>query len=154
MIYRVRRMAAGDVGVVTALAASLPTAPHWPQETYLSALDPQARPLRTALVAEAWGSRREIAGFALASIIPPEAELESICVAPEFQRMGIARRLFEVLGAELAAAKVTEVLLEVRASNSVAIEAYRAFGFAETGLRKGYYAEPLEDAVLMRRIIA
>lgn len=151
MIYRVRRMAKADVEAVVAMAAELPTAPHWSRETYLAAVDPASQPRRNAQVAVA--ADGELLGFAVASLIPPEAELESIAVAPSFQRRGIARRLFEILAGELASAGVTEVLLEVRASNDSALAAYGALGFAETGRRSGYYANPVEDAVRFRRRI-
>jgi [ribosomal protein S18]-alanine N-acetyltransferase len=151
MIYRVRRMAAADVDAVMELAADLPTAPYWPREAYLAMLDPQRKPARIALVAEALEGGNSLAGFAFASLITPQAELESIVVATALQRRGIARRLFEVLADELAVAGVTEVLLEVRASNDAALSLYRALGFEETGRRTGYYAAPVEDAVQMGR---
>ncbi len=91
-----------------------------------------------------------IVGFAVASLLPPQAELELIAVAPPFQRGGLARRLFAALATELRAALVTEVLLEVRASNHPALGLYRQLGFLETGRRTRYYQNPVEDAVLMR----
>jgi [ribosomal protein S18]-alanine N-acetyltransferase len=149
MIYRVRRMAAADVDAVVKLASDLPTAPHWPREAYITALDPQREPVRIAEVAVT--AEVELLGFAVCSVVPPQAELESIVVAPQFQRMGVARRLFEVLTGDLAGAGVTEVLLEVRASNDAALGLYTALGFEETGRRRGYYGTPVEDAVLLRR---
>jgi ribosomal-protein-alanine N-acetyltransferase len=49
---------------------------------------------------------------------------------------------------------ITEVLLEVRASNSAALAFYRALGFAIAGRRPLYYADPIEDAVLMELRLA
>jgi [ribosomal protein S18]-alanine N-acetyltransferase len=146
---RVRRMKAADVEAVAALAAGLPAAPQWQRDAYLAALDPQARSVRIALVAET--AAAGLIGFTVASVISPEAELESIAVLREFQRAGVARRLFEFLVAELAATGVKVVLLEVRASNEAALSLYRVLGFAEAGRRTGYYAHPAEDAVQMRR---
>jgi [ribosomal protein S18]-alanine N-acetyltransferase len=151
MIYRVRRMVEADVDAVVKMADGLPTAPHWPRETYLAALDPKREPVRIAEVAVT--AEAELLGFAVCSVIPPQGELESIVVAPQFQRMGVARRLFEVLAGELAVAGVAEVLLEVRASNEAALGLYAVLGFEETGRRRGYYAAPVEDAVLLRRPI-
>lgn len=150
MMYRVRPMAAADVDAVLELAASLPTAPHWPREAYLAALEAQAGPARIALAAEAPDGGQKLAGFAFALLIPPQAELESIVVATALQRRGIARRLFEGLAGELASAGIAEVLLEVRASNEAALGLYRTLGFEETGRRKDYYANPVEDAVLLQ----
>lgn len=94
-----------------------------------------------------------VVGFAVASLLAPEAELESIAVAAGFQRRGIARQLLAALTAELRAAKVTrvtEVILEARASNQPALALYREFGFVVSGLRTRYYQIPVDDAVLMR----
>jgi ribosomal-protein-alanine N-acetyltransferase len=54
------------------------------------------------------------------------------------------------LAAELRATQVTEVILEVRASNQPALGVYRKLGFVATGCRPGYYRDPQEDAALMR----
>jgi ribosomal protein S18 acetylase RimI-like enzyme len=75
--------------------------------------------------------------------------LETIAVAPEMQRLGLGESLFQALAAELKAADVNELVLEVRASNQPALAFYRALGFTKTGLRPGYYADPIEDAVFM-----
>ena len=96
------------------------------------------------------GEGGEVVGFAVASLLPPEAELETIAVASTAQRHGLARRLFVELAAKLVAAQITEVFLEVRASNQPALGLYRGLGFAETGRRARYYHDPVEDAVLMR----
>jgi ribosomal-protein-alanine N-acetyltransferase len=49
---------------------------------------------------------------------------------------------------------MTEVILEARASNQPALRLYRALGFVETGRRPRYYADPIEDAVLLRLQLA
>ena len=145
----IRRMEAADVAQVVALAKGLDEAPHWPATVYRQAIGADSVPRRMALVAA--GARPErIVGFALASLLPPEAELEAIAVAREGQRRGLGRRLFQALAAELKAAGARELRLEVRASNGRAREFYEAFGFARVGMRRGYYADPVEDAVLMR----
>ena len=79
----------------------------------------------------------------------PQAELETIAVTGGGQRRGVARRLFAALAGELGAAGVKDVLLEVRASNAPALGFYRALGFQESGRRPRYYADPVEDAVLL-----
>lgn len=146
---RIRRMTAADLDRVIEIATSLPQAPHWPRNAYLIALSQQAPVRRVALVAEETKTG-VVAGFAVASVMPPEAELETIAVAGELQRRGVARRLFTVLAEELRRQDVRETMLEVRASNSQAQAFYRSLGFAEAGRRPRYYADPVEDAVLMR----
>ena len=145
----IRKMQIGDINRVTAIAAALRQAPHWTRDVYERALHRNGAPERIALIAEgaAWG----IAGFAIAAVIPPEAELETIAVAAECHRQGIASRLFQELIAEFKERQITEVMLEVRESNAAARALYRSLGFVETGRRPHYYAEPQEDAMLLRR---
>ena len=145
---RIRRMALADLAPVIELALSLKDAPHWPRSAYLAALDPDAAPPRIALVAEDLETGA-VQGVAVASLLPPQAELETIAVAPEVQRRGLACRILIAMADELKKALVTEVLVEVRASNSAALAFYRAQGFAITGRRPRYYADPIEDAVLL-----
>jgi ribosomal-protein-alanine N-acetyltransferase len=141
-------MAASDLDRVLAIAESLPEAPRWPRSAYLNAINPESTPRRIALVA-AGPQPGSILGFAVASLLPPQAELESIAVAPESQRLGLGQSLFQALAAEVKSAGVGEFVLEVRASNRPALAFYQSLGFAKTGLRSSYYADPIEDAVLM-----
>lgn len=143
---QIRRMTVADVPQVLAIAASLPEAPHWPESAYLNALNPAATPHRIAL---AFTAADRVLGFAVASLMPPQSELETIAVSPAWRRRGLGRRLFRNLLLELGKAGVSEVALEVRASNRAAIAFYAAAGFSRQGIRRSYYADPQEDAVLM-----
>jgi ribosomal-protein-alanine N-acetyltransferase len=89
----------------------------------------------------------------VASLLPPQAELESIGVLAGEQRRGIGQKLFSVLVDELRAAAASEFLLEVRSSNQAALNFYRSQGWSEIGCRPRYYADPEEDAVLMSLIL-
>jgi len=148
--FTVRKMIAADVEQVMAISAGLRNAPHWPQSAYIAALDPTSNPSRIALVAvnDEFDS---IAGFSVASLLPPRAELESIAVGLDEQRQGIGSKLLAVLIGELRAAAVSQFLLEVRASNRAGIAFYLAHGWEQSGLRPRYYADPEEDAILMSR---
>lgn len=147
--FLIRPMIAADVERIIEIAEGLRQAPHWPREAYMAALDEHAVPRRIALVAEHTASAR-VAGFAVVSLTPPESELETIAVSVEFRRRGLARQLLEALAEAIRREGVCMTLLEVRASNEEAQAFYRAMGFVEAGRRPGYYADPLEDAVLMR----
>jgi [ribosomal protein S18]-alanine N-acetyltransferase len=141
-------MVPADLDRVVAIAESLRDAPHWPRPAYVHALDLASTPRRIALVAID-PTPVAVAGFAIASLLPPQSELETIAVAADSQRRGLGRRLFSVLADELRQAGAKELLLEVRASNATALAFYRSLGFVQTGLRPRYYADPVEDAVLM-----
>ena len=146
---QIRRMTAADIDRVIALAAGLNSAPQWQRTSYLTAIDGEATPARIALVAEDLSSEF-LLGFAVAMLLPPESELETIAVAAAGQRRGVGRCLFAALAAELSAAGATSVHLEVRSSNAPALAFYAALGFEEIGRRPRYYADPVEDALLLR----
>lgn len=146
--FAIRTMRSSDVERVLKIAASLKNVPRWPRSAYLSALDPHAALRRVALVAEA-GASECPAGFVIASVVPPSAELETIAVAEDRQGQGLGRALLEKLFEELQSEGIREMWLEVRASNEPAVRLYRRMGFVETGCRKAYYADPVEDASVM-----
>jgi [ribosomal protein S18]-alanine N-acetyltransferase len=146
--FQIRPMVAADLDRVIAIAESLPDAPQWARLIYLKALDPDSTPRRIALVATG-PTPAEIAGFTIASLLVPQAELETIAVSAASQRHGLGRRLFSALAGELKRAGANELIIEVRASNAPALAFYRSLGFVETGRRPRYYVDPVEDAVLM-----
>jgi [ribosomal protein S18]-alanine N-acetyltransferase len=155
---QVRPMRSADIPRVMEIANRLPSTPHWPVASYETALNPRSEPRRIALVAEtrepdlpnaAELGSGAVAGFVVASLVAGEAELESIAVAAEAQRCGIGGILLEHLLDALAEIRVHQIHLEIRASNGAALGLYRRCGFRETGRRVGYYADPIEDAMLM-----
>jgi len=142
----IRAMSAADVSRVIEIAEALKEAPHWPRAAYESALHAGAVPRRIALVAEQDGA---VKGFAVVSLPAGEAELESIAVERGSQRHGVGRRLFAEILEMLKREGIPNVMLEVRASNERAVEFYRVLGFEESGRRRAYYADPVEDALLL-----
>jgi len=88
-----------------------------------------------------------VAGFlVMREVAPGEREILNLAVDPAERRTGIARGL---VGDALARAKGAW-FLEVRASNSAAIQLYESAGFKRAGRRPDYYREPAEDAIVMR----
>ena len=73
-----------------------------------------------------------------------ESELLQVEVAAGYRRRGLARRLLE-------AALAGTVFLEVREGNAGAIALYSTLGFVTVGRRRGYYAGPVEDALVMEK---
>jgi ribosomal-protein-alanine N-acetyltransferase len=141
-------MSVTDLPRVLEIADSLQDAPHWQLDSYLEAIGALGSPLRIALTAADATSERPL-GFLIASVVAPDAELESIAVAADAQRMGIGNSLLQALFQKLADHDVTRLLLEVRASNRGAIRFYEMCGFRGIGRRNRYYADPQEDAVLL-----
>ena len=149
-VTRIRSMTAADLAGVRALAASIAEAPVWSESAWETTLRSRDEGIRLVLVAEAEGA---IKGFAIFSILAPEAELELIAVAESARRQGLASRFFATSKEQLKGTGVTEILLEVRASNEAALGFYLREGFVTQGRRKGYYIDPVEDALLMRLIL-
>ncbi len=100
--------------------------------------------------AVAWDGGR-MAGYYLARLLPPEAELLLIVTAPDCRRRGIGGELLAHLLDEAGRAGCNRCLLEVRASNESAIRFYLSHGFRRAGVRKNYYPDPPEDALVMIR---
>jgi ribosomal-protein-alanine N-acetyltransferase len=73
----------------------------------------------------------------------------TLAVDPQFHRAQVGSRLMLALARTARAWGCTSLTLEVRMGNAPAQELYRRFGFAPAGVRKGYYAETGEDALIM-----
>lgn len=91
-----------------------------------------------------------IAGYMGISKILDEGYVTNVAVLPEYRRLGIGKKILEhvidALKNELAF-----ISLEVRASNNGAISLYEKFGFERVGLRKRFYSNPTEDAIIMTK---
>ena len=91
----------------------------------------------------------EVAGFALLRCFD-DAELIRIAVDPLRQRRGIGLKLLKALIEEAKGRFIHDIILEVRESNEAARRLYEKAGFVTEGIRRKYYSEPTEDAVIMR----
>lgn len=94
-------------------------------------------------------SGSSVVGYAGTMLIGPDAHVTTIAVDPAWHRRGIATRMLALVCREAVAMGAEQVTLEVRMSNRGAQRLYQAFGFAPAGVRKNYYAETNEDALIM-----
>ena len=95
-----------------------------------------------------------IQGYGVMSAAVGEAHIFNLCVRPEWQGHGLARRILQHLLEIARAEAVKTVFLEVRVSNAPALRLYSAAGFCEIGQRPGYYPAPKgrrEDALVMAK---
>ena len=91
----------------------------------------------------------EVIAYLIGRKIPPEGEIYRIAVREDKRQRGIGYRLLSyALKTELRAG-VETVFLEVRSKNEPAIALYKAYGFKESGIRKNYYQNPTDDAIIM-----
>jgi ribosomal-protein-alanine N-acetyltransferase len=116
----------------------------WTLGLFLSELS--LRPSRVYLVAKVHGT---VVGFAGLMVTVDEGHVTTIAVDPAWHRRGIGARLLVALARAAVARGCRGLTLEVRMSNEPAQAMYRRFGFAPAGVRKGYYPETGEDALVM-----
>lgn len=99
-----------------------------------------------------------LTAYVLGRIIPPEGEIYRVAVRPERRRRGVGYRLLDYAMKCGRGAGLDNTFLEVRRSNAPAIALYRAYGFTEVGVRRGYYRTETpegvihEDAIVMARL--
>lgn len=115
----------------------------WTMDDYLTEV---ARPI-SHIVAVVDGDR--LLGYAGFWQVLDEAEVNNVAVADDCRGQGIGRTLMAGLLDLAGLFGCVRVNLEVRAGNVAALALYEALGFERVGLRKGYYTDPVEDAVLM-----
>ena len=94
-------------------------------------------------------SSQFVIGFASIWVMADEAHITNIAVRKDYQRQGIGELLLISIINLAAELKATIVTLEVRVSNLPAQRLYHKYGFAQVGLRHGYYTDNREDALLM-----
>ena len=99
--------------------------------------------------------RQNIVGHAVISVSADESHMLNLSIAREYQRRGFGKEFIEFLIQQAQAKQAQTMLLEVRPSNTAAINCYNSAGFNEIGLRKDYYPAPegREDALLFARHI-
>lgn len=90
-----------------------------------------------------------LAGFAGMMLVVDEGHITNVAVDPPWWGRGVAAWLLLDLARACPGHGLVHLTLEVRAGNQRAQALYRQFGFAPVGLRRGYYAETGEDAIIM-----
>lgn len=90
-----------------------------------------------------------VVAYVVGRLIPPEGEIYRVAVRPEYRKRGIAYRLLDYAVKTSRGSGLETLFLEVRSENLSAINLYTAYGFKRVGIRKNYYKNPTDDAILM-----
>jgi|SRR5579862_348073 len=143
----VRAMAAQDLDQVLALERGVPEAPHWDRTVYENLFTGGTSVVRYGAFVAVSGNA--LAGFVVARQMFEVCEIESIVVDEQFRREGLGNALLGAVATWAASDGAERLQLEVRAGNLNAIRFYEKAGLRKEGLRRGYYRDPDEDAVLM-----
>ena len=95
-------------------------------------------------------SAEKVVGYIGVSKIAGEGYVTNIAVLPEYRRKGVGKRLLEYVINDCKN-QLEFISLEVRVSNDAAISLYKKFGFEPVGLRKRFYTNTTEDAIIMTK---
>jgi ribosomal-protein-alanine N-acetyltransferase len=140
-----RRLDTRDLDTVEIIErASYPT--PWSRSMFAAEL---RKP--SALAIGAYLDTGDLVGYAFVSRYVDAWHVMNVAVAPEYRRRGIATELLERLFEVTAADRRRGYTLEVRVSNTDAIRLYERLGFEPRGIRRGYYTDNREDALIMWR---
>ena len=128
-----------QVAEIEKMCFSLP----WSEDAFYGEVD---NPLATYVVAL---EVEEVLGFGGVHIIAGEGYITNIAVSEKARRKGIGNAILDKIIGICKENKCTFLTLEVRVSNTGAISLYEKAGFETLGIRKGFYEQPKEDAVIM-----
>ncbi|HET7231628.1 MAG TPA: ribosomal protein S18-alanine N-acetyltransferase [Longimicrobium sp.] len=141
--FRIRRMHAADLPRVLVIENACFSTP-WKEATFTGLMK---RTDTDLYVAELDGG---IAGYAACWTVIDQSELGNVAVGPDARGMGIGGALVDTVVERVKERGAHELFLEVRESNHLAQGIYRNRGFVVVGRRRSYYAQPTEDALVMR----
>ena len=146
---RIRKARKGDIDRIIDIERSWHHLSHWSIDSYYRLLNDDS--FTSSFVAETEGERgrSNIVGFVIFHIAADLSEIYNIAVEAANARSGIGYELMTAAVQESGRRKARKVILEVRKSNSPAINFYLKFAFTITGERKNYYSNPIEDAYVM-----
>lgn len=139
----IRRMLLQDLDGVLRVEHRSFTAP-WSRQAFLGELVENR--LARYIVGEYEGN---VIGYAGLWMIMDEGHVTNIAIDPDFRGMKLGEKLLRTLMSMCAVSGGRKMTLEVRVSNTVAQKLYYKYGFERVGIRKGYYTDNKEDAIIM-----
>lgn len=140
----VRRMKNDDICVVARIEKECFSLP-WSEKSFQESL---ALSYGIFFVAEYMG---EIAGYIGVYQMGDESDITNVAVSSAHRRIGIGKKLLEEVEKYATDNGIHSVTLEVRESNTPAINLYKAMGYKNIGIRKNFYEKPTENAIIMIR---
>lgn len=141
-MIQIREMSLEDIQQVAGIEESIFSIP-WSEKSFEESLSSQNT---LFIVAE---KEHEILGYLGMYLFLETADISNVAVAKEYRRQHIAKRMMEDILRRAKDRGVRQVTLEVRETNVPAIQLYEGMGFQEAGIRKNYYKEPVENALIM-----
>ena len=121
----------------------------WDRDQFLAPVGGEGVAIHLVLETDDSGGPRRIAGYASAWVVAGEMQINNFAMAKECRRQGLGTRMLHHLLDEAARQGCAEVSLEVSRANQGAIRMYEACGFRKVGIRKAYYRNSGEDALIL-----
>ena len=140
---KIRKMTVLDVEAVHEIEC-LSITPPWTKQGFEDGL---ANENAVFFVAESTDGK--ILGYCGLYFAADEGEITNVAVHPDCRRCGIGDQIIEAVSADAKERGLARIFLEVRASNVAAQRLYEKHGFVAQGIRKNFYREPKEDAIVM-----
>lgn len=144
--FMIRKMTEQDIDrimVIEVESFSLP----WSKQSYISELKNN---FANYLVCDCEG---QVAGYGGIWVVFEEAHITNIAIAADYRGTGMGKTLMLELENVARTKKAQRILLEVRPTNNTARHMYKSLGYIDTGLRKAYYSDNGEDAILMTKFL-
>jgi len=142
--FSIRPLGPGDLGAIEVIERLAYPAP-WSRAMFAGELAK-----RTSLCFGAFAVEGgELLGYLIVSRYVDAWHVMNVAVSPDYRRRGVARTLLEHLFSRTAGDEDRGYTLEVRVSNDDAIGLYEQLGFRSRGVRRGYYTDNREDALIM-----
>ena len=143
-MIEIRKMESRDVSGIAELEKICFNDP-WSENSISSELNNRLSLWLVAIAEE------KVIGYVGSQTVLGETDMMNIAIHPDFRKQGIATALILGLSRELVNRGSHSLMLEVRASNEPAKSLYEKMGFEAVGLRKNYYRNPKEDALILRK---
>lgn len=141
--FKIRKMTHDDIDTILQIEEKCYGAHHWSRDSFLTELSNKISTYQCIL------HNNKCVGYIGFWKIIDEAHITNISIHPDFQNKKLAHKLILSMINECYKEKIKYITLEVRVSNERAIHLYEKFGFKSLGLRKKYYQDNNEDALIM-----
>jgi ribosomal-protein-alanine N-acetyltransferase len=118
----------------------------WREMTFLGEIHNQTISFPLAVV---HSLHKRIIGYIIFWKVFEDVQINNIAVHPDYRRLGIGRTVLEGVIGQMRKEGVKNITLEVRPSNTAALTLYKKLGFKPLSIRRGYYTNPDEDALVL-----
>lgn len=145
-MFAIRKMRVEDVAEVAALEKEI-FSDGWSENAIKETLEQKQTILLVAF------EGKKLIGYVFLYFVLEEGEIARIAVSPDYRRKGVGERMLLELEKLCEDKGIHKFLLDVRESNTGAYAFYEDYGFVKDGIRRNFYANPTEDAILMSRSI-